>query len=73
MILNSWVSRLFPQKVGQASPVVPTDCNDQKEFPPKCTNLAPGRLLLRLGLLAAISMEDSITNVDIIQYQSNKK
>ena len=71
--MNSWASRLFPRKVGQARTIVLNDCEDPKDTPPKRTKLAPGQQLLHLGLLSAIVAEDSITNADLLQYHSFKK
>ena len=73
LIFYSWVSRLFPRKLGRASLIFPTDCNDPKAFLTKCTKLSPVQRLIRLGLLSAIFMADSIPNVDLLQYQSFKK
>jgi hypothetical protein len=48
-------------------------CDDPKEFLPKRSKLAPGRRLLRLGLLAAIAMADSVPNADLVTDKDLKR
>ena len=73
LILNSSVLRLFPLKVFWARPILPTHYNNPKEFISKYIQLAPGRWLIRLGLISAIAMKYSIPYVDLLKYQSFKK
>ena len=67
------MSRFFPHKLVRARLIVPTDYDKTKDFLPQRTKLAPGRRLLRLGLLAVIAMSDSIPIIDLLQYKSFKK
>ena len=73
MIVNPWASRFFPRKVFWAGPIVPTDYDYPKEFFPKCTNIAPGRRLLCLFLLAVITMTDLVSNLGLLQDRYFKK
>ena len=60
LILYPWASILFPRNFIRARPIVPTDYEDPNEFLLKCTKLVPGRKLIFLGLLATITMPDSL-------------
>jgi hypothetical protein len=60
---------VFSTKAPNAPPKTSDEYNDPKQFLPKRSKLAPGRRLLHLGLLAAIAMADSVSNIGL---QTNK-
>jgi hypothetical protein len=67
------MSGFYPSVV--YSPALPAKLENVYElhqFLPKRSKLSPGRRILRLGLLAAISMADSIPNIELLQDKSLK-
>jgi hypothetical protein len=63
----------LPSTSEERSPETFSDCDDPAEFLPKKSKLAPGHRLLRLGLLAAIAMADSVPNVDLLTNKTLKR
>ncbi len=53
-------------------PVTIDNVKDLHQFLPKRSKVSPGKRLLRLGLLAAISMADSIPNIELHQDKALK-
>jgi hypothetical protein len=73
LAVSPWSNKIFSVPAPKAPPGTFDACNDPKQFLPKRSKLAPGQRLLRLGLLAAISMADSMPHVDLIQDKTFKR
>jgi hypothetical protein len=70
---SPWSEQFLSPTDPQAPPETFHDFDEPQQFLPKRSKLAPGRRLLRLGLMAAISMADSIPDIDLLQDKSLKR
>jgi hypothetical protein len=73
LVVSPWSDKVFSVRAPKAPPETFDACDDPKQFLPKRSKLAPGQQLLCLGLLAAISMANSIPHADLLEDKMFKK